>query len=102
MRKICLLIAFVLVTVLFMNHRVGLKKENIILANIEVLAAPEDGVKIRSCYMDKDVTEDLSAASKYTICNSQTTSGVMYKCGNDKQGNFKDPYSTPTAYKCMY
>lgn len=51
--------------------------------------------------MKKYIIEDLSAASKYTTCNEQTTSTTMYRCGKDKQGNF-EKYTTPTSYKCMY
>ena len=101
MKKILFFTTLVIWATLFINRSIS-SKENRITANIEALAGNiEEGVKIRSCYLDKDIIEDLSAASKYTICNSQTTSSVMYKCGKDKQGGFKE-YSTPTSYKCMY
>ncbi len=101
MKKTFILLTFVVTAILFMSQNISSSKANMILANIEVLTDTEDPTKTRSCYMDKDVIEDLSAASKYTICNSETTSSTMYKCGKDKQGKFEG-YSTPTSYKCMY
>lgn len=101
MKKLLFLIALACLVIPFIGQSVASQKENMILANIEMLVKGEDGVKTRSCYMDKDIIEDLSAASKYTTCNEQTTSTTMYKCGKDKQGNF-EKYTTPTSYKCMY
>lgn len=101
MKKIFFFITFIILVLLFTNQSILLQKKNMVLANIEVLAQIEESVKIRSCYMDQDITEDLSSASRYTICNSQTNSSTMYRCGKEKQGNFKE-YSTPISYKCMH
>ncbi|MBD9180637.1 MAG: hypothetical protein EGP82_15925 [Odoribacter splanchnicus] len=102
MKKLFLLSIISVCGFIWISDKLNPGYERAILENIEALAGNiEEGVKIRSCYLDKDIIEDLSAASKYTICNSQTTSSVMYKCGKDKQGGFKE-YSTPTSYKCMY
>ena len=101
MKKILFFTTLVILATLFINRSIS-SKESRITANIEALAGNiEEGVSIQSCYMNADIVSDAGAASSYTICNSRTTGSMVYKCGKDKQGGFKE-YSTPTSYKCMY
>lgn len=100
MKKFLIVFIGTIGTFIYANNNIGFSKENIILKNIEVLVGEEEGVDIQSCYMDKDIVSDAGSAASYTICNSQTTSSMVYKCGSDKRGSIKySPYPTPT-YTC--
>lgn len=99
MKALFFLIIPTILGTFFINNNHAFKRENIIISNIEVLSTPETGVPIRSCQMDANVEADPGAASKYTICDSQTTNSMSYKCGSDKQGNLKNEIAT--QYKCL-
>ena len=86
----------------------SLSANNLLLSNIEALASgepgepggsivpPETPTEITTCFKDKDITSDKSKPTSYTICNSGTTSTLIYFCGNQKKGYQLGWYD----YKC--
>lgn len=82
-----ILIGFMVV--MFGNYSTkSFNANDLLLSNIEAFAGTgeENPTEITSCLKDEDVREDKNEASLFTICNSSTTSTLIYFCGKTKKG----------------
>ena len=91
MKKLLFIGIFVvsIVSVFFSYSTVSLNANSLLLSNIEAFASGDDKeipTEITTCVKDEDVRADDSKPTNFTLCNSATTSTLIYFCGGTKKG----------------
>lgn len=82
-----ILVSFIVMTFCYYSTK-SFSANELLLSNIEAFAGTgeETPTEITSCVQDGDVRADPDATTLFTICNSQTTSTLIYFCSGTKKG----------------